>query len=159
MRCRRWQRSRQTGFTLIELITCMVILGILAATVGPRLLDNRAVHARGFADDLANSLRYAQRVAIASNCEVRVRITAVGYSGFQRAPAANTCSAAGAWNQPVLRIDDTTLAAASPAGVNANPNRTIVFQTDGRPAGGATNINVGARIITVDGATGRVSVR
>jgi MSHA pilin protein MshC len=137
----------------------MVILGILAATVGPRLLDNRAVHARGFSDDLANSLRYAQRIAIASNCEVRVRVTAAGYSGFSRSAAGNACSAAGAWNQPVLRIDGTPLAAVSPAGVTATPNRTIIFRTDGRPAGGATSINVGARIITVDGATGRVSIQ
>ena len=157
-RC-RLTRRRHAGFTLIELITCMVILGILAATVGPRLLDNRAVHARGFADDLANSLRYAQRIAIASNCEVQVTVTAAGYSGWQRAPASGTCSSAGAWNQPVLRIDGTSLAAASPAGVSASPNRTIVFRTDGRPAGGATSINVGTRIVTVDGATGRVRVQ
>src|SRR5687767_2046130 len=113
--------SRQRGFTLIELITCMVIVGILAAIVGPRFIDNRTVHARGFADDLANSLRYAQRIAIASNCQVRVRVTAAGYNGFQRSAAGNTCSSAGAWNQPVRRIDGTALAAAAPAGANANP--------------------------------------
>jgi MSHA pilin protein MshC len=137
----------------------MVILGILAAVVGPRFVDNRTVLERGFADDLANSLRYAQRIAVASNCRVRVRVTAAGYSGFQRAPALNTCSAAGAWNQPVLRIDGTTLAGAAPAGININPNRTIVFRTDGTPAGGAAIINVGTRIVTVDGTTGRVRVQ
>jgi MSHA pilin protein MshC len=151
--------SRPAGFTLIELITCMVILGILAAVVGPRFIDNRTVHTRAFADDLANSLRYAQRIAIASNCQVRFRVTAAGYNGFQRAPAANTCSAGGAWNQPVLRIDGTTLAAAAPAGVTPTPNRTIVFRADGRPTGGATSINVGTYIVVVDGTTGRVSVQ
>jgi MSHA pilin protein MshC len=151
--------SRPSGFTLIELITCMVILGILAAIAGPRFVNNGTAHARGFADDLANSLRYAQRIAIASNCEVRVRVTAAGYRGLQRAPAAGTCDPVGVWNQPVLRIDGTPLAAVAPAGVNLNPNRTILFGTDGRPASGATNINVGTRIVTVDGTTGRVSVQ
>jgi MSHA pilin protein MshC len=151
--------SRHSGFTLIELITCMVILGVLVAIAAPRFVNNGAAQARGFADDLANSLRYAQRIAIASNCQVRFRVTAAGYSGFQRAPAAGTCDPTGAWNQPVLRIDGTTLAAAAPAGARPNPNRTIVFQADGRPLGGATSINVGTRIVIVDGTTGRVSVQ
>lgn len=150
--------SQQAGFTLIELITCMVILGILAGIVGPRLVENRTVHAHGFADDLANSLRYAQRVAIASNCEVRVTVTAAGYNTFQRTPAGNTCSAAGAWNQPVLRIDGTALTAASPSGVAPTPNRTITFRIDGVPAAGATNVNVAGRLVVIDG-TGRVSVQ
>lgn len=151
--------SRPSGFTLIELITCMVIVGILVAIAGPRFIDSGAAHARGFADDLANSLRYAQRVAIASNCRVRFRVTAAGYDGFQQAPAAGTCDSAGAWTQPVVRIDGTVLAAAAPTGVTLNPNRTIVFQADGRPVGGATSINVGTRIVAVDGTTGRVSVQ
>jgi len=150
--------SRQAGFTLIELITCMVIMGILAAAIGPRFVENRTVQARGFADDLANSLRYAQRIAIASGCQVRVGITAAGYSSFQRAAAGNTCSAAGAWNQAVLQIDGTSLAATSPAGVTATPNRTIVFQTNGWPLSGATSVNVGTYIVAVDGI-GRVSVQ
>ena len=54
----------QHGFTLIELIMVMVIVGILAVFVVPRFFDANVFQSRGFADQVQATLRYAQKEAI-----------------------------------------------------------------------------------------------
>lgn len=60
----------QHGFTLVELVMAMVIIGILAAVVAPRFFDSNVFQSRGFADQVQASLRYAQKVAIAQHRNV-----------------------------------------------------------------------------------------
>lgn len=69
-----------TGFTLIELIMTMVIVGILAIVVAPRFFDNNVFQSRGFADQIQATLRYAQKVAIAQRTTVCVVDTATEIS-------------------------------------------------------------------------------
>jgi len=57
----------QHGFTLIELIMVMVIVGILAVFVVPRFFDANVFQSRGFADQVQATLRYAQKEAIAQH--------------------------------------------------------------------------------------------
>ncbi len=56
---------RQRGFTVVELIMVMVILGVVAAYAAPRLLNLSDFYARGFHDETLAYLRYAQKTAIA----------------------------------------------------------------------------------------------
>lgn len=154
-----WRGGRyQRGVTLVELISCIIILGILLAVVAPTLFNNQTFVARGYADEVASSLRYAQRIAIASGCKVQVTVTAAGYNAQQQ-PALVTCNGAGAWTTQVLRADGAALSGVTPANVNVNPNTTVEFQSDGRLAGGVAAINVGPHVVTVDAATGRVSMQ
>jgi MSHA pilin protein MshC len=59
--------DNQHGFTLIELIMVIVIIGVLAAVVAPRFFDASIFQSRGFADQVQASLRYAQKEAIAQH--------------------------------------------------------------------------------------------
>ncbi|MET0533303.1 MAG: GspH/FimT family pseudopilin [Steroidobacter sp.] len=152
-------RDRNRGFTLVELIACLVIAGILAAVAGPNFVDMQAFSARGYADEVASSLRYAQRIAIASGCRVRVDINAAGYSAWQQ-PNLAACNGAGAWNTPVLRADGSALNGTTPAGIAGVPNVAVVFLAGGDLAGGAgAGIPVGPYVININGTTGRVSVQ
>lgn len=159
MKLGRSRARSQLGFTMVELIACIVIIAILGAVTAPSFFDNQTFAARGFADEVANSLRYAQRVAIASNCGVRVTINAAGYTSWQQAATGNRCNTAGAWNRAVVRNDRTALSGVSPAGINIAPSTTIEFRPEGDVLGGSVNLQIGAHVISVVGATGRVNMQ
>jgi MSHA pilin protein MshC len=64
----------QRGFTLVELILVVLLLGILSFAAGARLSDRDQANARGFADQVASTLRFAQKAAIAQRRNVYVNI-------------------------------------------------------------------------------------
>lgn len=72
-------RTPSRGFTLIELITVMVLVGILAAVALPRI-DFEGFDQRAYARELAVVLRHAQKVAAVTRCPVQVNVSAIGYS-------------------------------------------------------------------------------
>jgi len=61
------------GFTMVELITVIVLMGILGAIGASRFFDNALFEGRAYADQVKSLIRYAQKLAIARNQEVFVR--------------------------------------------------------------------------------------
>lgn len=145
------------GFTLVELVTSIVILGILAAAIGPKFFDNQSFSERGYADELAAALRYAQAVAVASGCGVAVTINAAGYQAMQPANTPPGCT--GGWTRPVMRVDGGTLAGTAPSGITL-PATQIVFDLQGHIVGGPPpSLSTGGFMLSIDAVSGLVTVQ
>ena len=67
--------TSQNGFTLIELITVVVILGVLSVYAAPRGFIGKDYYDKGFHDETLSYLRYAQKTAVAQRRTVCVSFT------------------------------------------------------------------------------------
>lgn len=120
------------GFTMIELAVVIVIAGIIAAVAAPRFFDDRTFLERGYYEELAAALKYAQKLAVASGCAVQMSVSASGYAAHQQNAAAGTCVASPTnWSTDVRMAAGQFLSGAAPFGVTASPV-TFVFDALGR---------------------------
>lgn len=153
-------KSWQKGFTVVELIAVLVIGGILAAVILPKMNAGSSFDERGFRDRVVAGLRYAQKSAIAARRTV--------CASFSSPPASVSFRIS---TLPPVAADCTTGAALiGPEGnalvVTATGNVTfsalpadVVFDAAGRPASGAVIGVTGlpaALAITVEAETGYV---
>lgn len=143
----------QSGFTLVELVLTLVIIGILAAVVGPRFFDRRVFDERLFFEETVSAVRYAQKLALASGCLTQISL---GAGGYQLRRAANCTS--GAYSAEVQGPDGQIPFANTdlPAGVSVSAtNFPVVFDSLGRPSS-AASATIGAFSFSVTAETGLV---
>ncbi|WP_418067324.1 prepilin-type N-terminal cleavage/methylation domain-containing protein [Sedimenticola hydrogenitrophicus] len=153
-------RTAQRGFTLVELVVVLLLVGILAAVGMPRFFNQLTFQEWGFSDELAGALRFGQKLAIATGCDTQAAITAAGYQLNQRV----TCNS-GAFTTPVRLPggDGTGYAGSAPGGI-ALTAASLYFDALGRPhdsadgnlLAAATNIAIGSRSVSVEPQTGYV---
>ncbi|MGE5452270.1 MAG: Tfp pilus assembly protein FimT/FimU [Acidobacteriota bacterium] len=146
---------RQAGFTLVELILVIVVMGLLAGVAVPRLMNNRSQDEVSTRDELKATLRLARQVAVSRNRDVC----------FMRTPAqfslvylnAGACALGGAavlepgTGQPHV--------VPLPSGVVLAGAATIRFNSRGQlvPNGANLQITVGALpALTISRETGFV---
>ena len=152
-------RQRTDGFTTVELVLTLLLVGILGAVSIPRFVRVGDFNERFFFDDVVVGLRHAQKLAVATGCPVQVDFTGAGFVLTQRAACAT-----GAFDRPVIDPGDggTGFAETAPDGVAvASSVDPLVFDAlgralDGGGAVGDATVTVGARTIIVVGDTGYV---
>jgi MSHA pilin protein MshC len=149
------------GFTLIELVTVMTVLGILAAFLGPRFFSQQVFSERGYADELAFALRVSQKAAVASGCSVQLTLTSTSYAAAQQAAAGNACNPADtAWSVAVIGADGNAVQGGAPSSTTVSPTGVFKFDDQGRlTSSPATTLTIGSRTITIDVGTGLVQVQ
>jgi len=143
--------NNQRGFTLVELVMTMVIIGLLAAVAAPRFFDNNVFQSRGFADQVQATLRYAQKIAIAQHGFACLAFTNNSITLTIGATAACGTPLVSPTGQPNYVI--TAPAGITFAAVPANFN----FNALGTPSAAQTiNITGAINGITIEAETGYV---
>jgi MSHA pilin protein MshC len=117
-------RGLSRGFTMVELILVIALAGILAAVAVPRMVGRNAFDERGFADQLAATVRFAQKLAVAQRREVCVSLTANDATLWYDAACATPAPGPGGEKPYTI---------TAPSGVTITPAMVLRFRTGGVP--------------------------
>jgi MSHA pilin protein MshC len=141
-----FRNLQSKGFTLIEVILVMVIIGILAATVVPRIdfTISTTASVDGAAYIVASDIRYAQEWAMANRVSKTVTFATATPTVYTFSPSSSL--------DPSGQL---------PSGVTITTNYTVQFNSLGEPiAGGGGSVTVSAggltKTVTVTNYTGKV---
>ena len=146
----------QTGFTLVELITTLMIVGILAVVAIPRM-NNTEYRSNEFRDKVVSALRYAQKSAVSHRRFVCAALTTTKVSlTMDTAAAGSSCAGGQALSVPGSSSGAAESGDAGKAFFSTAMPIAYVFAPDGTSAGLTLSIPNQADIIVV-GATGYVN--
>ena len=71
---------KTNGFTLVELIVVILLIGILSIFAAPKFVNDDSFKARGLADEIVTAIRHAQRLSMTRGENHRVIITTTSYT-------------------------------------------------------------------------------
>lgn len=141
---------RECGFTLLELITTMIVVGIMAVVVLPRMDAINEFDAIGYSDQLKAVLRFAQKSALAKRHAVFVDFSANPPTlAYTAGTACATNGTALSYPAP-LRTRGTGTAAPSVSG--GLTVAWICFDTLGRPFDNGSAALTATATISITGA-------
>jgi len=130
-----WHSNKERGFTMVELITVMVLVGILSVVALPNLSGAFAVKSPGYRDQVVATIEFARKIAVAQRRHVCVSIAASTVTltsdhGLPVNHTNGTCSS-------TLTLPSGSNVITAPSSVTASPATSIDFDAEGRPVTGA----------------------
>lgn len=146
------------GFTLVELVMTIVIIGIMGAVAAPRFFSSSVFQSRGFADQLKSTLRYAQKAAAAQN---RYICATVNSNSVTLSLDATVPSAAHAVASCTVSMTSPSgqspYTLTAPNGVTLSGGAAFYFNVSGKPsAAQSITVSGNATPVTVEAETGYV---
>jgi MSHA pilin protein MshC len=135
---------RKTGFTLVELIVVIVLVGIVALIAAPRFFSQPSFDAARFHEAAISAIRYGQKVAVAQRADVFVVTSASTLALCYDAGCAATVKAPGG-------SDDLIVPTPSGIGITVT---SFNFNSLGQPIPNAQTI----LSISGDGTTRQIVV-
>lgn len=154
----------QKGYTVVELIVVMIVIGVLSVTTLPKFFGVSSFEEMGYLDTVTQSIRQAQKMAMSSGCDTRAEITISGYALWQRATDCTT----GAFNRSVKQPGGTNWSGSTPGGLSV-VGTDIYFDGNGRPyllanpgdtsgtaLASAITISIGGRQLQLEPETGYI---
>ncbi|MDM7323015.1 MAG: GspH/FimT family pseudopilin [Gammaproteobacteria bacterium] len=142
------------GFTLIELVMVMLLLGMLAIVALPRFND-AGFREYGYAEETLSALRYARQTAIAGNAHITVQFSADAF----RVCRGDTCPGNGYLNNPAVGQPWDGSAknrGRAPEGVSiVTTLAAVTFDGLGRPHTSGS-LTIGSHTLTIEPETGYV---
>lgn len=154
----------ESGFTLVELVAIILLVGILAVTAIPRYLDKAAIDVSVMAEQLANDIRYAQSLSMTQGARHCIELN-TGNARY-RLRTGNSCATAVTHpvtgNGNYINLANVSMAAANISGSyiefdgRGEPFTLVVSTSDA-----VITLNAGgqSRQVRVSPETGRVVVQ
>ena len=148
------------GFTMVELVLVIVLIGVIAAIGVPRLMGDNTMAAAAFGDEVVSALRTAQKSAVA-----RRRVVCAAVGGTVVTLTMRPDNAQSNCTTPLNAETYSTSASGvtatmTPPTLFFQPNGMITSDIAGRtPVSGTVRIQGGtSRTIEFTGTTGYVQV-
>ncbi|MCU6432694.1 type II secretion system GspH family protein [Undibacterium sp. Jales W-56] len=142
------------GFTLIEMIMVLLLVGILSVTLIPRFTDKKTFDARGFFDQSRSMVRYAQKVAIAQRKDVFVRVDSAAGDICLLYISTVTCANAVLADAVLNPADQKKFIQSAPSGISFTGSALFSFNALGKP-NFASTLTLG---VTGDGSTRTMTI-
>ncbi|WP_319243146.1 GspH/FimT family pseudopilin [uncultured Propionivibrio sp.] len=125
------------GFTTIELIVVIVVLGILSVAAVAKFSDRTVFETRGFADQTLAAIQYARKLAVATGRNVCVAASAGG-----TALAMTMASGRGRSGACTMTVTNPSVKWRTFSGVSYGAALGVTFAADGTASGTALSLTI-----------------